>query len=97
MGKLKNRSHSETHYLKGQIKELEKQNRNLKKRIRQLEKQEHMFEEALMSDEPIEFDIAPLEQTCPHCGKGKLKHLNILDRIFEECNICDHRRKVSGP
>ena len=71
MGKLKNRSHSETHYLKGQIKELEKQNRNLKKRIRQLEKQEHMFEEALMSDEPIE-DRKSTRRNSSHSGESRM-------------------------
>lgn len=93
----KRREKSAEEFYKGKVRELQKKNRQLEKRVRQLEKSEHLFEEALMSDEPIEFDIITVERTCRECGKGKLKELNILDRIFEECDVCDYRKKINGP
>ena len=93
----KKRSKSGEEFYRGLVRELQKENRQLHKRIRQLEKQEHMFEEAIISDEPLVFEVAPLEQTCTDCGKGKLKEFSVLDRIFVECNVCSFRKKIGGP
>lgn len=92
----KKRSKNPDEYYRGQIRELQKENRQLQKRIRQLEKSEHVFE-AMLDEEPIEYDVTPLQKLCLDCGKGKIKEINILDRIFEECSVCDYRRKVKGP
>lgn len=93
----KNRCKSGEEWLRGRVRELEKQNRQLQKRVRQLEKTEHMFEEALTNEEPLILEEEIRQSTCGECGKGKLKTLNILDRIFEECTVCDHRRKINSP
>ena len=50
----KNRCKSGEEWLRGRVRELEKQNRQLQKRVRQLEKTEHMFEEALINEEPLD-------------------------------------------
>lgn len=93
----KNRSKNADEYHRGIIRELQKENRHLKKRVRQLEKAEHMFEDALLSDGPLEFEVTEKQRTCEHCGKGRLDEINVLDRIFEQCNTCDYRKKIGGP
>lgn len=93
----KNRCKSGEEWLRGRVRELEKQNRQLQKRVRQLEKTEHMFEESLLEEEPILVEEELKQAPCLECGKGKIKVINILDRIFEECTVCDYRRKVSSP
>lgn len=93
----KSKSKNGEEWLKGQNRQLTKENRQLKKRIRQLEKNEHLFEDALLSDEPIEYEEIKRFDPCLDCGKGKLIEINILDRIFVECTICHYRKKISGP
>lgn len=93
----KKRDKSETEFYKGKVRELQKKNRQLEKKVRQLEKTEHMFEEALIADYPVEYEIIEKKKVCLECGKGKITEINVLDRIFEECDICDYRRKIRGP
>lgn len=93
----KKRDKNPDEWLKGQNRQLAKENRHLKKRIRQLEKTEHMFEDALLNEEEIEYDETTVDRYCNECGKGKLRELNVLDRIFEECTVCDYRKKIRGP
>ena len=94
MPKRKERSPDE--FLKGKVRELEKENRQLKKRVRQLEKTEHMFENHILDEEPLIIEEKRAERICPDCGKGKLKEFSLLDRVFEECEICSYRKKIHG-
>lgn len=87
MGKTKNRHGSEVEYLRGEV-------RRLKKHIRQLEKREHAYETAFLDEKEIEIEEVKLELICNECGKGKLKHFELLGRFFEECTVCDHRKKI---
>lgn len=94
----KRKSRTPEEWLKGQLRELQKENRNLKKRIRQLEKSEHLYEDVILGDRDAAMEEAVKEDTCSSCGKGKLKIINVLDKyIFEECSICEHRKKINGP
>ena len=93
----KKREKNPEEYWKGKHREVTKENQHLKKRIRQLEKTEHMYEDVIMGEKEVEYEEFKLNRYCEYCGKGKLKEINILDRIFEECDTCDHRKKISGP
>jgi cytochrome c-type biogenesis protein CcmH/NrfG len=92
----KKRDKNSDEFYRGRIRELEKENRQLLKRVRQLEKTEHMFEEALLSDEEIVIEEVPKKRMCKHCYKGTLKEYTVLDRVFEECDLCEYRKKISG-
>lgn len=88
MPKKSERSSDE--YYRGIIRELNKEIRQLKKQIKELSKYQHIPDiEDIQESEPI-----IKSRTCPSCGKGKLKELDIVGRIFEKCDICDHRKKI---
>lgn len=94
----KKRDKSGEEFWRGKYREVSKENISLKKRIRQLEKNEHLYEEVILGDKDAAFEeVYPTEPLCLDCGKGKIKTINILDRIFEECDTCSYRKKVSGP
>lgn len=87
----KNQEAKETEFYKGIIRNLKKEIKHLKQRIRQLEKFEHNY------NNPKEKDDEPLEQLkkCPDCGKGFIKEIEIVGRIFEVCSLCPHRKKLN--
>jgi transcription elongation factor Elf1 len=34
--------------------------------------------------------------TCPECGKGEIKILDIIGKTFHVCQCCGYRKKVNG-
>jgi ribosomal protein L37AE/L43A len=36
------------------------------------------------------------KHSCPDCGKGELTILELIGKIFESCNLCGYRKKISG-
>lgn len=90
MGKPKRKNKSELEYLRGIIRELEKENRQLRKRVREVEKKEHFFEK----EPELEID-QPKIDACPDCGKGTVNLVIALDHISVfECNICNYRKSL---
>lgn len=94
----KKRAKSSEEYYKGIIRELEKENKSLKRRVKELERKEHFYDDA--QDEEISTDTEDTHptffkptRTCPDCGKGKLKEFELIGRHYEECQICEYRRK----
>ena len=90
MGKIRRKERSETEYLRGQIKELEKENRQLKKRLRSLDKRSHMYEDLI---EAVAEDIV-IEEKCEVCKTGKHSILDLKHVRFEVCSDCDYRKKL---
>lgn len=86
----KNQESKDQEWYKGIIRNLKKEIKHLKQRIRQLEKFEHNY------NHPKEKDDEPLEQLkkCEQCGKGFLKEIEIVGRIFETCSLCKYRSKT---
>ncbi len=93
---LKNRSKSEVEHLRGRIRELEKINRQLKKELRQYTKREGLYDIAREEIENWLEEPVPKPKTCQECGKGTLSTFEIAGRVFEQCNICDYRKKIGG-
>lgn len=89
MSKTKNKSHSETDHLRGQIKKLKSENRALKRRNKQLEKKSHFFEEVM--DETVE--EADFKNACPECKSGQVIEYNFVHLIVEKCDKCDYQKK----
>jgi len=84
-------------FYRGKVRELQKENIALKKQVRQLQKTEHLYEDVILGNKDAAFEEKVYEPHCIHCGKGRIKTLNILDRIFQECDVCDYRKKIGGP
>lgn len=89
MSKSRQKSHSETEHLRGEIKRLKSENRNLRKRVKELDKRAHFYEE--IADEIIE-DVKP-KDTCKHCGKGVLSEIDLVHVILTKCDVCDYQRR----
>lgn len=92
LGKSKQKEGRDAEFFKGQIRELKSENRNLKKRIKKLERSEHNYNTPREKEEVI--DDSMLNQ-CNECGKGFLKEIELVGRLFEVCSLCDHRKKLS--
>lgn len=82
-------------FYKGQLREKDKLIRSLERRIKELEKHQHCQETEYTND--TEDTFKPLPKTCSTCGKGKIEIIDIIGRIFERCDLCGERKKVSGP
>ena len=90
MGKTRRKERSETEYLRGQVRELEKENRSLKKRLRQLDKRSHLYEDII---EAVAEDII-VEEKCPTCKTGKHSVLDLKHVRFMICSDCDYRKRL---
>lgn len=93
---MKQKDHNEVRFLKGRIRELEKENRQLKKLVGYQDKRKHLFENAEIEKE-VEAEIAitgPELKTCKECARGKMVELDLGLAVYATCNICDHREKV---
>ena len=86
MAKSKHGRDDEFH--KGVIRELRKEIKQLRQKIRQLEKQQNNYYDS----EETEVDEQP--RKCPNCGKGFLKEIEIVNRVFDTCSLCDYRSKT---
>lgn len=84
-------SKAEEYHL-GKIRELQKENRQLRQRIKQLEKYENMLDKPL-SSRYSDKTTSMKKLFCPICTKGELKTFNALGKYYEECTICDYRKK----
>lgn len=101
----KKKDRSEVEWLRGQLRELTKINRQLKKRLKQLENQKNTYDNYISQDEEYSSDseettpqnIRPVIKYCSECGKGKLYTFELVGRMFEACDICEYRKKADGP
>lgn len=97
----KKRERSETEYLRGQLREAEKLNRQLRKRLKQLEDQKHFYpsqdeEVSTTTEDTKPKNIRPAIRTCPKCSEGKLREFELIGRTYEECDECEYRKKISN-
>jgi len=90
LGKTRRKERSESEYLRGQIKALEKENRQLKKRVRALDKTAHFYDDLI---EAVAEDII-IEEKCPICKTGKHRVLDLKYVSFMTCTDCDYRKKI---
>jgi hypothetical protein len=88
------------------VERLEKENRDLKAEVRSLQRRlkkvdkdfkvdlaEASRERQLADDQLIK---KPPAKKCEHCGKGNLFEIDLLGRIFINCDSCDYKaRKVT--
>lgn len=89
MSKSRNQNRSELEYVRGQLKAVQRENRQLRKRLKALDKKAHFFEsEVVDSAEDINIDL------CSHCGKGVLQVLDLAHITLVTCNICEHRERI---
>ena len=89
MSKSKNKNRSEVEYIRGQLKEVQSENRQLRKRLKELENKAHFYEETIdeVADE-IDIDI------CPKCQKAPTTVIDLKHLIIEQCTQCDYQQKV---
>jgi hypothetical protein len=91
----KQKERNSEEYYRGIIRELKKEIRQLRQQLRQYEK--YASEPLSQDEEQATSTEDTYIKVCKNCGKGKLKEIDIVGRIFEQCDICDYRRKVKGP
>lgn len=90
MPKKKERNSDE--YFRGIIRELKKEIRQLQQQLRQYEKysqDKYCQEETIVADNEDTY-----VKLCDACGKGSLKEIDIIGRIFTECSVCGEKKKV---
>lgn len=90
MAKTKQKTHSKTEHLEGQIKTLKSENRQLRKRLKELERKSHFYEDIIV--EEVE-DIKSVE-TCNKCGKGTASVLDLKYVKLLICDLCEHKEKI---
>lgn len=104
MSKSQRKNRSELEHLKGQIRELEKENRALKRQLKSLEKKEHIFDETMdgqdeeiISDSEDTFPILKYRIPCggdDGCGKGFFAEYSIMDKVIGTCSVCGRRERL---
>lgn len=87
------KSHKENEDLLGEIRSLEKSNKELKRQIRQLQRQ---LEKDSSVEEDNEIPELPIgkQDLCNSCGKGKVTVFEIMNMIFTTCQLCGERKKI---
>lgn len=92
----KNRERNSDEFYKAKIRELSKEIRQLRKRIKELEKHQYIpsQDEEMCKTEDDTYPKLDKLKKCPNCGKGNLTTIDIIGRIFENCDVCDYRKKI---
>ena len=88
MSKTKNKTHTETEHLKGEVRKYKSLVRQLRKKIRELERQAHFYEDVV--DEVVK-DVQ-VKKVCDSCGKGTLNEIDLIHVILTKCDVCDFKR-----
>lgn len=88
MSRLKNKSRSETEYLKGECKRLKRENRALRRENKILKNKAHFYEETI---DEVAKDIKLAEETCPKCKQGELIERDFNRIILKSCDTCDYK------
>jgi len=92
MSKSKQRSHSETEHLRGEIRELKKTNRSLLKQLRQFEKYEQQSFDNYVHDNE---DTLPTKKiVCENCGKGTYNEIIVSNMIYGSCSLCNFKKRL---
>jgi archaellum component FlaC len=94
VSKTKNRERSEVEYLRGQIRELESENRQLRRRLKTLDKKTHLYEGIV---EAVAEEIKPnteAETKCKKCKIGTIRFIDVKHAKFFVCSECHHREKA---
>lgn len=98
----KKRSKSGEEWLRGQVRELQKENRALKRQLKFLEKKEHIFDDDTSQEVEVAGDSEDTypdmqrkaKEPCSDCGKGFMDEFEFLGRVFGTCNICGNRKRL---
>ena len=88
----KKREKNADEFYRGKLREAQKQIRDLQRQVRALEKTSALREERRKDPKPKKDDIL----MCPDCGKGKLKVLEVIGKVFHICECCGYRKKIHG-
>lgn len=98
MPKKKERSSDE--YFRGQIRELEKENKQLRRRVRELEKhnRDNTFTSEMLRESEMklrklsEHAATHYQELCTKCFKGKMEmKISVRGKDYFVCNTCDHK------
>jgi hypothetical protein len=91
------RGKDEIERLEAEVRELRAINRSLMRQIKKLDRGYKEPDEdkgkKKPREVPIDKDEAPA-RTCPECHKGHVIEKIVLDRRWEECNLCPRRTKA---
>lgn len=93
---------NESEHLRGEIRELEKQNKQLRRRLTKYEKSKHIYNdlisdyEEIISEHVIIEKIVPKSKAtrCPSCHEGAMEEYEIMGKVIGTCNSCGHRKRV---
>jgi hypothetical protein len=86
-------------FYRGQIRELQKQNKALRRQLKELGKKEHMYDVTLAENQELlaEQEVIEIQKVakCVKCHEGNLKLVLSLDSkdIFS-CDHCDYKKTV---
>lgn len=97
MGRKKNdREDDIVERLEKEIRELKSINRSLLKRLKKVDKEYHKSLDAAeeTKEEDLQEIAKPIKlKNCNDCGKGTIKEINLMGRIFLECSGCGPKGK----
>lgn len=95
----KKRDKSSEEWYRGKLREQDKELRSLRKEVKHLKKHEHFYEGqddkevSISSEDTIPKTLA--KRVCDSCGKGEIRTFELIGRVFEECSVCDFRKKIN--
>lgn len=76
------------------VRHLQGQIRSLQKQLKQAKKAEHILENMVVDDVPVEITEEKNVDSCPKCIKGKLSTIAAPHATFTRCDQCDFRHTV---
>lgn len=80
------------------IRELEKEVRTLRKELQYFKKRDHLSDRS--QDEDVAKDsedtqvVLDTRIRCEECARGYYKEIELLDKVFGTCNVCENRKRL---
>ena len=96
MSKTKRKNRSDTEFLRGYIRELEKEVRSLQKQVKASEKWNRSQDEEIARDSEDTYPDIKKSCECLNCGKGKVvETLEIVGKVYGECDVCGFKGRIA--
>lgn len=101
LGKQKRKNKNEYEYLRGEIRDLQKENKRLRQQLKQFDKSKHIYHDVISDYEEMlsqHVEIEPVESkkktNCSECHQGIMEEFEIMDKIIGTCNNCGFRKRI---
>lgn len=94
LSKTKNKNHKEMEHILGENRKLRKEIKQLRRLIEKNPFPSQDDAEESCDSEDTHPKVYKNVKICEECGKGEITQFEIVGKVFEQCSLCDYRKKL---